>query len=116
MRADQLNSMTETEQAELVEELHINLATNETAEEGLEQYYRECNDWYISIEDEILSQIYYGNWMDGANQMLEHGLSVHNLIDWIEEQEEEGIDYSWFDRGSAVSMEISLQQVRREAA
>ncbi len=118
MRRDELDNMTETAQEELILELQINLATNETTAEGLEQYFRECEDWYESIEDDILDDLYNGNWTDGANKMLENYITPNNLIDWLEEQREElGEEYhSHFDLGSAVSITELYNRARLESA
>ena len=63
MNKTDLQNMTETEQEQMIQELQINLASNETAEEGLEEYFRECDDWYNTIEDYILDDFYNGNTM-----------------------------------------------------
>ena len=111
-----LQAMTDETQEELVIELQINLATHETAEEGLEQYYRECLDWYDSIEDYILDDFTNGNWSDGGEAMLKHNINPIHLAEWIDEEAEENpYKFDHIDRSYMVSITNTYNQARRDS-
>ena len=110
-----LQAMTETEQEALILELQINLATHETAEEGLELYYRECLDWYDCIEDYILDDFLNGNWSDGGEAMLKHNINPIDLANYIDTEAEEMPElYSHIDRAYMVSITNTYNQARAD--
>ena len=87
MYRNTIQNMSETELDELREQ-------NDISQTADVDDILDILDPFECIEDDILNTFLNGNYLDGANQMLEHNITPYDLIDWLEEQREElGIWY-----------------------
>jgi len=117
---DTLNEATLDELTELISMEYPDLdlidpEDEDTIRAELIEHLEDRGDWIDTAEEDALDSVYNGNWTEGAQIMKDNYISITNLIDYIEAKEDEGADYDWFDRGSAVALNSELDRLFRES-
>jgi len=100
----------------VLNDLSIDIENYIQADEVIEKYEDNISTIFETIEDDILDDVYNGNWTDGTNKMLKNFINPNELMNYIEELREEQGDeaYSFFTLSSASAL-TSLYYQQREA-
>lgn len=116
MYQNEIREMSETALYVLAAEHNVVTKHNDT-DEIIELLEQEIGTIFECAEDDILDSIMNGNWSQAVEQMQEHYITPHGLIDYINDYRFEQYDeaYEFFDLDSAVSItELYYQEKYRK--